>query len=329
MKKIKYLIFILLLVCVTPIYASPHVFTDESWIAAYHFKKFLTPEERYLPFIDVREHNYRFTSPGACVRTILADFIILQQMPLFEALMKQYDSSMDFKTLIVTVFNNMATRKDFENKITELTIYTIFQEEILTAYNHINIVYPHNFYYRFYHLVVSEYESIAVCPLYQLKKSKYSDKIQAMIYKYVEGTLDSLNIEELENEISDSVLATKRINAMMPIHAEEYIGYYTSPFVSAEITVMDEDMKNAYPGQIKSSYGIDLLILMVDKPYIEQIVDFIRPFDMEILYNIKNLFKDRFGEVDTDIITQTNLRDYLLLINPYFQINQKIGGDNK
>lgn len=318
MKIKRAVLTLALLVMATPVIKGTDIFTDESWIAAYHFKNTLTPKERYLPYIDVRENNFRHVTPGAGIRTIIADYIIIQQLPLFQSIIVNADNEIDFKTLIHKIFASIVSKEEYVSKINQLAALVLLQQEITEKYILITTLYPYEYYYRFYHIIATEYETIGVTvdPNYQIKETKYSNRINEYRNQFITGVYNT-PFEKIKNEIPDSINATERINAMMPIKAVDLFPYHNSPLVSASISVLDNETKTQIgPEKIKTAYGIDIKVYTVDKPEIDRIMDFMKNFDTLLLNEIKAAYSGKFGEVNTDILNQKNLGEFLVIYQP-------------
>lgn len=317
-KRIFFITFMLIIMLALPAYGS--VFEEESWIAAFYYKKTLTPYERYMPFVNIRESNYMNTiSPGAAIRTIEADFIIMSQLPLLSSIDKFSSDELTFEGVIAKVFASINDHQEYVSNIHQLAALTVFREEILEKNNIIKSFHPYEYYYRFYHFSVSQYEAVGVTlnPEYKLKPTKYSDKIGQLRNQYIDGVYNT-PLEKLKNEVEDSIIAVNRINSMLPLKAKEYINYYSSPFVSAEITVLDDESKNMLgPSRIKKAYSAELFIYIIDKPHIDEIVSFISNFTPELLNNIKALFASKYGNIDTDFLNRKTMREFLLNYIPF------------
>lgn len=323
MKKIRIkkiiVISSIIILLLMPTLAKADTFSDESWIAAYYYKKTLTPNEKYLPFIYIREHNKPFkNNVGACIRLIEADFILLQQLPLYNLINKRYEEGFTFQNTITKVFDEINSKEEYISKIYQLAALTVFQEEITESYNRVKTVYPKEFYYRFYHIYISEYETLSTTARndYVPKNTKYTAKINSIRNKTFYGIYDT-PIEKIPYEIPESIIATERINGLMPIKAEDYIYMYESPLISAERTVYDENTKRQYGIEnINLAHSIEIKVHTIDKELITKINESIQDYTPEILEYVKSRYESKFGSIDTSQITKETLRDYLLANRP-------------
>lgn len=291
------------------------VFDDESWIAAYHFKKNLTKEEKFLPFIDIREKNYRYSAPGNCIRLIKADCILLQQFPLFQTLSKFEDGSLDLYSLLYTIFSNIALPEDYKSKIEQLAALVVFRNEIVEKFNVLSTTYNGDFNYRFYHLIVAEYETTARMAA-TVTKNQFTELLLPRAQKYLYGIYD-IPLSYINNEVSDSRIATDRINSLMPIYPKNFFNLYHSPFISVNFIPMDPEYKKLVQKRygskvpINIAHGAQLVNYTLTRKEIERIYQVIYDFDDTLLMKIKHDFQLKFGFVNTNSITQTNMKNYL------------------
>ena len=315
----KKFIIPLLVIYILSIGASGNTFTDEAWIGAYQFKE-LTPKERYLPYIDVRERNYRYSNTGSAIRTIKANSILIDNIPLFQEMVK--NDSNDLTTLselAVKTFNQISNRSEYIQKIRQYRAIVLLTEEIKENIRLLRMKCPEGYQYRFYHVMVAERDT-TVPGVVKVTPTKFSSFVLPSAQYLMYGSYDA-PFGYLEKEISDSKQATDRINAMMPIKASAFVQYTNTPFVTVRIEDADPNMKKhmekKYGDKVKFRRArmVYVMVYIVDQDQINDIVQIMNPFSEEELQNIKNLFQSKFGTVVTEDITQINLREFLLSIN--------------
>lgn len=320
MKKISLLICIaLLLSFYSAIYGAmgvvSTVFDEECWIAAEHFK-LLNGAEAYLPFVEIRERNYRLRTSGASVRTILADFSIIRRMPITGLLVKNDSKDVDFNGLLLNFFGSIGSSNDYQNKVMQFRAITIFQAEMIHHFNALRTQFGSKYLYRFYHLMVNEFETTAgTYPV-----SSQSDSSTLANALLLNTGIYNSPFAYMQDEIEDSRIATNRINQSMPFKPEAYIGYVTSPFVTVSRTTMDTEMKN----YIKSRFGnkvsfritkmAQVQYYMITDDDLLYMLSFAKYFTDDAMAFILNHYQSKFGPVDVGALTQTNLHDYLITL---------------
>ena len=326
MKK-NFLVIFLILIIITPtIWASNDQSNDESWIAAYQYKKNLSDKDKYYPFVEIRDRNFLIYQTGSATRNIMADYIIVQAFQTIKTTdFSTISTSANLLNTIRQQFISVQTVADYQKRVLELKAILILKKEFTDKENflktYLGLDVYQKFYYDFYHFQVIKTEtSVPKNTDWKNSKNNFTNpEIKKIINdiqaEYLSGAYNT-KIEVTNGALRDSVKASERLNSMMPIYPNQ-INIPNSPFVSMDEAMMDNNLKRALLNNLKDQirfdwvYKVNLLTLKVDKAIIGDIESFFNLFDDSLLITIQNENKNRFGNFDVSFYDKNNLTNLL------------------
>lgn len=303
-KKYIFLTFILTLVIPLCVYGSS--VDEEAWIGAIIYKNSLSPPERFFPFCDIREKNFRINYPDNAIRTILADYFLVQEFNLIKELQKYDldDNETNLFPYIMIIFSNITDKKKYERMIHELQVLVMLKKEVGSRIEYLKKLGLRSnydtFIYRFLHLQITRFET-------------YSHKDK----KYRYDTPYTFKLEAKQNELRDSIIQVNNINSMIPIEPQIIDQYISSPLVSEKEIPMDLDYKNA----LLSRFGdrirfiwkrtVNVNTFICSGLLLDQVHNYFNLFKDNYVNSIQDEFENTYGYYDMSGFSQYNLSGLL------------------
>ena len=340
MKKVVIFLFCLFLISLNSF--SLTVFEEESWISAYFYKNNLSPTEKFYPFIDIRQYNYEIDQPGNAVRTILADYILSLELDIVRFLLKlEGFNEANNVTDIISLLQNEIDINELEKYILEVKALNLFREEVLDRQIYLERYLGSSMYsifkYKFYHLRLTQYERMTLIPedpdlninfsyepdyfnklSFGLEDYTSEDIIGKAVMTYLGVYNTPFRVEQ--GEIRDSVIATERINSMLPLYPYVLLSQANSPLVSIEINPLSLDMKREYLRRFDNprfvwSNVVSVLDLVIDRIIVEDICNYFNLFNSLLQY-LKGYYEEVFEEEYTgdQHYDLTSLNSLLIMI---------------
>lgn len=323
MKKIV-LLGLLIIVFFSGNALAMDIFEQESWIAAYFFDD-LNSVERYYPFLDIRLNNCYIDRPGNAVRTVISDYILSRDFEIIKIItedegFKNVETREDLLEFLNSLDFSGFKRSMLEKFILELKALNLLRQEVndrkTFLENYLGFQMYSIFLYRFYHLQVTQYERFSLTPEPDLNvhfnyEIDYFDRLK---FGFEEKTsediignavLDYMGVynEKIgvnNGEIRESMIATERINSMLPIFPESIINQVNSPLISFQKQPLSMEVKRDYVKRFDNprfvwSYKVGVMEFGFDRNILEGINNYFDLFNEDITGYMKGFYFSVFG----------------------------------
>jgi hypothetical protein len=298
---------------------------DQAWIAAYVYKP-LSISDRFYPFINIRERNYRNYQPDSALRTIIADNDFSQMFKLIREIGATPDRDRiadpgAMSGVIEKVIAKTSDRKLLEQYISELKIMLLLKTEIAERntylQTYLGIDSYNTFMARFYHLKAIHFETIT--PLYPHQPVTSGSKSQTI--RLTEQELAGAYTQRIipfPAELPGSLRNTELINAMIPIYPYVITRYRNSPLASFAEEPMAAELKRetllrfGARAKIVWQTKVELYEFRVDVNYLKYVSWFFNMFNDSQLALIQAEYKKRYGQIyDVNGFERDNLTSVL------------------
>lgn len=230
MNKLRIISFVLLLLIILTVnLQAMDSFEEDAWLGAY----FLSPEREFRmePFIEIRNNNYSNRTPESDMKTIIADYIIAENLTDYDRLDLD-DFDIDDREY-----------KDIDEIEKEINLLYKITKEVEARYRSLKNNLNASSFYRFFHIQVSEFEEVTLDHLdYVLveENSNYDEKI-----------------DPGENELQGSKKTVEMINNLLPVQIEQMKAYRNLPLVTYYQFDYSDSQKERMRDKVKDAVFVD------------------------------------------------------------------------
>ena len=238
MNRKKLIIFsLLLIIFLTVNVEAIDSFDEDAWIGSY----FLSPKRDIImePFIEIRKDNYNIRSPESDIKTIIVDYILVENLTDYDQINLDDFEQSDFKY------------KKIEQIQKEINLFYKISKEVKIRYRSLNNNLRPNNFYRFFHIQVSKFEEFTLKHLnHELmeEKATYYEKINPK-----------------ENELTESKRTVEMINKLLPVKAKEIKKYKDSPLVTYYQSEYSESQKDRMRDKVNDAIFVSQEIVNIEE----------------------------------------------------------------
>ena len=279
-KLSKIIILTLTIVVVFNSISFANEFTEDSWFGKYFFSTQRRTDEYFNAFYDIRLNNVNKRNASSDFKTLLADYILLNNFTMI----KNYNSINEVKNSLEN--KSKEYLKDNRKKLkSEISLFYKMFLEMQERYFTLRGNLSNDHFYRFHHILVSDYEEMT-----------YPDLNSDIMLKHSEFT-DKIEIEQFE--LDGSKKSTREVNNLIPIKASNMKQYKNSPLVTYRESSYSENQKERIKNQNDKVIFKDYEVVKVEERriYIEDLVN-----DMHKILSINvSYFKAVFEEYDFEV----------------------------
>ena len=279
-KLIKIFLITISLIIILSSITSANEFTEDSWFGKYFFSPVRNTEQFFNAFYDIRLNNINKRNASSDFKTLLADYILLNNFTMI----KNYNSINEVKNSLEN--KSKEYLKDNRKKLkSEISLFYKMFLEMQERYFTLKGNLSNNHFYRFHHILVSDFEEMT-----------YPDLNSDIMLKYSEYT-ELIQIEQFE--LDGSKKSTREVNNLIPIKASKMKEYKNSPLVTYRESNYSENQKERIKSQNDKVIFKNYEVVKVEERriYIKDLLD-----DMHKILSINvSYFKAVFEEYDFEV----------------------------
>lgn len=298
------------------------IYDENAWIGAHSIKNMSTSDNFY-PYVDIRHNNYSYSNDGSIIRTIMSDYILIQELPItkkINTLIQDWNGAINIDNLITGI-----DRLTFEQYIIQYKTLLLLKNEISNKIKSLKLLLGttnyEKFSYRFFHFQILKFETSVIDDDNDIYALKNDDTVEMRNLKMsLRGVLLDKEIS-IDGELKDSVLNLNYINSMIPAYPEKLCNQINQPLFSTNIILMEPQEKKMIITQLgnQTKFGyvqkVMLITTLVNNEYLNGINIHLQTFTSSHLDQLQLRYKNLYGaDFNISNITLANLTSILRTI---------------